>query len=220
MLHLLLHGTFPYCLDTYESCMSHVITFSETISPSMLKIRREKERENFSVSNRYFCTDPWQYQRLRNLHMCLLFIIVWGRAFVKITSPRGFHSKCLLGTYTHPFPGWIYSSEAPSTCLFIYMVAWFFSEVLSYRAIPVKITPELSINTLTQKFQAVNKSVKLVTCWCPAPLLWHTGSWACCGDEPPSSSLCTATSPVTQRRSPVLSPPAAACGGLQEPPLG
>lgn len=45
MLHLLLHGTFPYCLDTYESCMSHVITFSETISPSMLKIHREKERE-------------------------------------------------------------------------------------------------------------------------------------------------------------------------------
>lgn len=42
----------------------------------MLKIHREKERENFSVSNRYFCTDPWQYQRLRNLHTCLLFVIV------------------------------------------------------------------------------------------------------------------------------------------------
>lgn len=170
MLKLLLHGAFPYCLDTYESCMSHVI-FSETISLAMLKIHRERERENLSVSNRYFCTDPWQYQRLRGLYTCLLFIIVWRRAFVKISGPGGFRNKHLPGAYTHPFQSWICSSEALSTCLFIYMVAWFFPEVLSYRAIPVKITPELSINTLAQKFQAVNKSVKFVTCWSPIPLL-------------------------------------------------
>lgn len=129
--------------------------------------------------------------------MCLLFIIVWRRAFAKITGPRDFHSKRLLGAYTHPVPTWTRSSEALSTCLFIYVVAWFFSEVLSYRAIPIKITPELSINTLAQKFQAANKSVKLVTCGVLLFCYWTTGTtepWACCGDEPPSSSLCPATS--------------------------
>lgn len=90
---------------------------------------------------------------------------------MKIAGPKGFHSKLPLGACTHPFPSWMCSSTALSTCLFIYMVAQFFSDLLSYRAIPIKITPELSINTLAQNFQAVNKPVKLVTCWCPAPLL-------------------------------------------------
>lgn len=52
---------------------------------------------------------------------------------------------------------------------------FFFSEVLSYRALPVKISPELSINTLAWKLQAMSKPVKSVTCWCPAPLLCKHG---------------------------------------------
>lgn len=159
MLHLLLHGTFPYCLDTYESCMSHVITFSETISPSMLKIHREKERE-LECKQQILLHRPLAVPKMERfirviIHHCLKSLCE------EDNRPQGAHSRNRIGAHTHPFPSRLSPNKALSTCLLICMVPWSFSEVLAYRAVPINTTPELSINNLVWKPQAMSKPVHL-----------------------------------------------------------
>lgn len=83
-------------------------------------------------------------------------------------QPQEAHSRNPIGAHTYPLPSWLSQlpNKALCTCLLICMVPWSFSEMLGYRAVPINITPELSINNLIWKQQAVSKPVHLWTyCW-------------------------------------------------------
>lgn len=154
--------------------MSHVITFSETISSSMLKIHRERERE-LECKQQILLHRPLAIPKSERFIHVFIIRHCLNTICEDIWPPGSFRAS--THSVLAPIPSQAGSAQvgpSPPACS---SVRWpvFFSEVLSYRALPVKISPELSINTLAWKLQAMSKPVKSVTCWCPAPLLCKHG---------------------------------------------